>query len=174
MGYTFLKHICNSGGTSRFKQAHFDMVRLGIGMYGVGVDKAEQAKLKNVGSLKSRISQIKHLEEGDTVGYNRRGKIIKPSDIATIPIGYADGLNRKLGNGAGHLYVNGKSAPIVGNVCMDMCMIDVTGFNAKEGDEVVVFDSFKTLKNLADTLGTITYEILTSVSARVKRVYLQE
>jgi Alr-MurF fusion protein len=108
------------------------------------------------------------------VGYSRRGKITRPTTIATVPIGYADGLNRKLGNGAGHLFVHGKPAPIVGSVCMDMCMIDVTGINCKEGDEVIVFDSFESLKELADTLGTITYEVLTSVSARVKRVYLQE
>ncbi|MGZ3903828.1 MAG: bifunctional UDP-N-acetylmuramoyl-tripeptide:D-alanyl-D-alanine ligase/alanine racemase [Bacteroidia bacterium] len=174
LGYPVLRHICNSGAISRFPEAHFDMVRLGIGLYGVGASPDEQKNLLNVSSLKTTISQIKNLKEGDTVGYNRRGKITKSTTIATIPIGYADGLNRKLGNGAGHLYVNGKPASIVGNVCMDMCMIDVTDLNAKEGDEVIVFDSFETLKNLADTLGTIIYEILTSVSARVKRVYLQE
>jgi alanine racemase len=174
LGYPVLRHICNSGGISRFPEAHFDLVRLGIGLYGVGATKEEQKNLLNVSSLKTTISQVKNLNEGDTVGYNRRGKITKPTTIATIPIGYADGLNRKLGNGVGNLYVNGKPAPIVGSVCMDMCMIDVTGLNAKEGDEVIVFNSFETLKNLADTLGTITYEILTSVSARVKRVYLQE
>ncbi|MGZ3862043.1 MAG: bifunctional UDP-N-acetylmuramoyl-tripeptide:D-alanyl-D-alanine ligase/alanine racemase [Bacteroidia bacterium] len=174
LGYPALRHICNSGAISRFPEAHFDMVRLGIGLYGVGANAGEQKNLLNVSSLKTTISQIKHLKQGDTVGYNRRGKITKPTSIATIPIGYADGLNRKLGNGVGHLYVNGKPASIVGNVCMDMCMIDVTRLNAKEGDEVIVFDSFETLKNLAETLGTITYEILTSVSARVKRVYLQE
>ena len=174
LGYPVLRHICNSGGISRFPEAHFDLVRLGIGLYGIGSNKEEQKHLLNVSSLKTTISQIKHLQPGDTVGYNRRGKITQPTTTATIPIGYADGLNRKLGNGVGHLYVNGKPAPIIGNVCMDMCMIDITGRNAKEGDEVIVFNSFETLKNLADTLGTITYEILTSVSARVKRIYLQE
>ncbi len=174
LGYPVLRHICNSGGISRFPEAHFDLVRLGIGLYGVGATTEEQKHLLNVSSLKTTISQIKHLKEGDTVGYSRRGKITKPTTIATVPIGYADGLNRKLGNGAGCLYVQGKPAPIVGSVCMDMCMIDVSGLSCKEGDEVIVFDSFETLKKLADTLGTITYEILTSVSARVKRVYLQE
>ena len=114
------------------------------------------------------------MQAGDTVGYNRKGKITKPTVMATLPIGYADGLNRKLGNGVGHLYVQNKPAPIIGNVCMDMCMIDITGINASEGDEVIVFNSAETLNNLAHTLGTISYEILTSVSARVKRVYLQE
>lgn len=174
LNYPILRHICNSGGISRFPEAHYDMVRLGIGLYGVGINAAEQKNLLNVSSLKTTISQIKKVEAGDTVGYSRKGKITKPTTIATVPIGYADGLNRKLGNGVGCLYINGKPAPIVGNVCMDMCMIDVTGLNVQEGDEVIVFDSFETLKKLADTLGTITYEILTSVSARVKRVYLQE
>jgi Alr-MurF fusion protein len=174
LDYKVLRHICNSGGISRFPEAHYDMVRLGIGLYGVGINETEQKNLLNVSSLKTTISQIKKVDAGDTVGYSRKGKISKPTVIATVPIGYADGLNRKLGNGVGNLYVNGKPAPIVGNVCMDMCMIDITGSNAKEGDEVIVFNSFETLKKLADTLGTITYEILTSVSARVKRVYLQE
>jgi alanine racemase len=174
LNYPVLRHICNSGGITRFPEAHFDMVRLGIGLYGVGINDAEQKQLLNVSSLKTTISQIKHLQAGDTVGYNRKGKITKPTVIATVPIGYADGLNRKLGNGVGHLYVHNKHAPIVGNVCMDMCMIDITGINANEGDEVIVFNSAETLNNLAHTLATISYEILTSVSARVKRVYLQE
>ena len=172
--YPVLHHICNSGGITRFPEAHFDMVRLGIGLYGVGINDAEQKQLLNVSSLKTTISQIKHLQAGDTVGYNRNGKISKPTVIATVPIGYADGLNRKLGNGVGHLYAQNKPAPIIGNVCMDMCMIDITGIDASEGDEVIVFNSAETLHNLAHTLGTISYEILTSVSARVKRVYLQE
>ncbi len=174
LNYSVLRHICNSGGISRFPEAHFDMVRLGIGLYGVGINDTEQKQLLNVSSLKTTISQIKHLQAGDTVGYNRKGKITKPTTIATVPIGYADGLNRKLGNGAGHLYVQNKPTFIIGNVCMDMCMIDITGIDAKEGDEVIVFNSAETLQQLANTLGTISYEILTSVSARVKRVYLQE
>lgn len=174
LSYPVLRHICNSGGISRFPQAHFDLVRLGIGLYGVGINDAEQKQLLNVSSLKTTISQIKQVKAGDTVGYSRKGKITKPTTIATVPIGYADGLNRKLSNGVGHLYVNNLPAPIVGNVCMDMCMIDITGLNAKEGDEVVVFNSAETLNKLATTLGTISYEVLTSVSARVKRIYLQE
>ena len=174
LSYPVLRHICNSGGISRFPNAHFDMVRLGIGLYGVGINDAEQKQLLNVSSLKTTISQIKQVKAGDTVGYSRKGKITKPTIIATVPIGYADGLNRRLGNGTGHLYVHNKPAPIVGNVCMDMCMIDITGINAQEGDEVIVFNSAETLNQLANTLGTISYEVLTSVSARVKRVYLQE
>jgi len=174
LNYPVLRHICNSGGISRFPNAHFDMVRLGIGLYGVGVNNVEQKQLLNVSSLKTTISQIKQVKAGDTVGYSRKGKITKPTTIATVPIGYADGLNRKLGNGTGHLYVHNKPAPIVGNVCMDMCMIDITNINAQEGDEVIVFNSVETLNGLANTLGTISYEVLTSVSARVKRIYLQE
>jgi Alr-MurF fusion protein len=174
LGYPVMRHICNTGGISRFPEAHFDLVRLGIGLYGVGATENDQRHLLNVSSLKTTISQLKHLQPGDTVGYSRRGKITRPTTIATVPIGYADGLNRRLGNGNGILYLHDKPAPIVGSVCMDMCMIDVTGLNAKEGDEVVVFDSYERLKKLADTLGTITYEVLTSVSGRVKRVYLQE
>jgi alanine racemase len=174
LSYSVLRHICNSGGISRFPNAHFDMVRLGIGLYGVGINDVEQKQLLNVSSLKTTISQIKQVKAGDTVGYSRKGKITKPTTIATVPIGYADGLNRKLGNGTGHLYIHNKPAPIVGNVCMDMCMIDITSINAREGDEVIVFNSADTLNHLANTLGTISYEVLTSVSARVKRVYLQE
>ena len=172
--YPILRHISNSAGISRFPQAHFDMVRLGIGLYGVGVNTDEQKHLLNVSSLKTTISQIKKVDAGETVGYSRKGKITKPTTIAVVPIGYADGLNRKLSNGIGHLYINNKPAPIIGNVCMDMCMIDITDINAQEGDEVIVFNSAETLNNLANTLGTISYEILTSVSARVKRIYLQE
>ena len=130
--------------------------------------------LLNVSSLKTTISQIRKVDIGETVGYSRKGIITKPTTIAVVPIGYADGLNRKLSNGIGYLYVKNKPAPIVGNICMDMCMIDITGINAHEGDEVIVFNSAETLHDLANTLGTISYEILTSVSARVKRIYLQE
>ncbi len=169
-----LKHICNSGAISRFPEAHFDMVRLGIGLYGVGVNNDEQKHLHNVSSLKTTISQLKHLQAGDTVGYSRRGKINRPSLIATVPIGYADGFSRKLGNGNGHMYIKGQKAPIIGSVCMDMCMLDVTGIDCNEGDEVIVFDSVEKLNELALKAETISYEILTSVSTRVKRVYVQE
>lgn len=174
LGYTVIKHICNSAGISRFKNAHYNMVRLGIGMYGIGVNAAEQAKLQNVGSLKTRISQIKHLHKNDTVSYNRSGKIEKESTIATLPIGYADGFSRALGNGKHGVYINGKFCKTVGSICMDMCMVDITNVNCKEGDEVIIFENAVQLSEIAQALNTITYEVLTNVSGRVKRVYVQE
>ncbi|MFL5753437.1 MAG: bifunctional UDP-N-acetylmuramoyl-tripeptide:D-alanyl-D-alanine ligase/alanine racemase [Bacteroidia bacterium] len=172
--YPFLRHICNSGGIVRFPEAHFDMVRLGIGMYGVAVNDTEQQQLLNVSTLKTTISQLKQLEAGDTVGYSRKGKITKPTLMATVPIGYADGLSRKLGNGKGCMYVHGKAAPLIGSVCMDMCMLDVTGISCNEGDEVIIFDSIDKLNAIAAVAESISYEVLTSVSTRVKRIYVQE
>ena len=174
LGYGFLKHICNSGGISRFKQAHYSMVRLGIGMYGVGVNADEQKKLEDVSILKTKISQIKHVSKGQTVGYNRNGKVEKDITIATIPIGYADGFRRELGNGKFEVIINGTACKTVGNICMDMCMIDVSAVNCKEGDEVIVFENFSQIDALAKAMNTIPYEVLTSISTRVKRVYVQE
>ena len=174
LGYSFIKHICNSGGVSRFKKAHYDMVRLGIGMYGVGINPSEQNKLQNVGALKTRISQIKKVGKGQTVGYSRKGKIKKNSLIATIPIGYADGFKRQLGNGNISVKVNGKSCKTVGNICMDMCMIDVSAVKCREGDEVIIFEDFKQIKKIAESLNSIPYEVLTGISSRVKRIYVQE
>lgn len=174
LGYTFIKHICNSGGVTRFKQAHYDMVRLGIGMYGIGVNEVEQKKLQNVSSLKTRISQIKHVSKGQTVGYNRNGKTDRDLTIATIPVGYADGFRRDLGNGKIEVLINSKSCKTIGNICMDMCMVDVSGLNCKEGDEVIIFENFEQIQKLGDAMHTISYEVLTSISARVKRVYVQE
>lgn len=174
IGHTFIKHISNSGGISRFKNAHFDMVRLGIGMHGIGVNETEQKQLQNVSCLKTKISQIKHVEPGETVGYNRNGKVDKRLSIATIPIGYADGFSRSLGNRRFSVHVNGKACQTIGNICMDMCMIDVTGINCSEGDDVIIFENNTQLNDMASAMGTITYEVLTSVSGRVKRVYIQE
>lgn len=174
LGYGFLKHICNSGGITRFKNAHYDMVRLGIGMYGVGVNAQEQEHLQNVSALKTRISQIKHLSKGQTVGYNRNGKAESDISIATIPIGYADGFRRDLGNGKYSVYINKIPCKTIGNICMDMCMIDITGLNCREGDEVIIFENFGQVKNLAAAMGTIPYEVLTSISTRVKRIYVHE
>ena len=174
LGYSVLKHLCNSGGITRFKNAHYDMVRLGIGMYGLGVNMNEQAKLENVGSLITRISQLKQVNKGQTVGYNRNGKLLKDTRIATLPIGYADGFNRLLGNGKHGVYINGVFCKTVGNICMDMCMVDVTDINCQEGDEVIIFETTEQINALAKTLNSISYEVLTSVSARVKRVYVQE
>lgn len=174
IGYSFIKHICNSGAINRFKNAHFDMVRLGIGMHGIGVNDEEQKHLQNVGTLKTRISQIKSVIKGETVGYNRNGKAEKNIKIATIPIGYADGFSRIAGNGISGVYINNVFCKTVGNICMDMCMIDITDVNCEEGDEVIIFENTNQLKDLAKAMGTITYEVLTSVSGRVKRIYIQE
>ena len=174
IGYKVIKHISNSGGITRFKNAHFDMVRLGIGMYGVGFNDIEKQNLEGISSLKTRISQIKHLVDGDTVGYNRRGVITKNTSIATIPVGYADGFSRKLGNGNFSVLINGKPCSTVGNICMDMCMVDVTNVDCKEGDEVIVFETNEQLMQLSKSMETIPYEVLTNISSRVKRVYVQE
>jgi len=168
------RHILNSAGISRFPDAQFDMVRLGIGLYGIGVTATEQAQLQNVSTLKTSISQIKNIPANETIGYSRKGLTTRDSKIATVPIGYADGLSRKLGNGRGKMIVKGKPAPIIGNVCMDMCMIDITDINANENDEVIVFGEAYPITEVAKDVGTIPYEILTNVSRRVKRVYYQE
>lgn len=167
-----IRHTANTAGIERFPEAQYDMVRLGIGLY--GVSSFEQEQLQLVSTLKSRIVQIKHLKAGDTVGYGRHGIITGDTTIATVPMGYADGLDRRLSNGAWSFNVNGKPAPIIGNICMDTCMINVTGIDVKEGDEVVIFGETPTAVEMAEKLGTIPYEIFTSVSARVKRVYLKE
>ena len=174
LGKTFIKHIANTAGAIRFKDAGFDMVRLGIGLYGVSTIPETANHLVPTGQLKTHISQIRHIEAGETVGYSRKHKATENQTIATVPIGYADGLPRKLGNGNYHLLVNGKKAPIVGNVCMDMCMIDVSGITCVEGDEVVVFGPELPIETMAEKLDTIPYEVLTGISTRVKRVFYQE
>ncbi len=174
LGYSFIKHICNSAGITRFKQAHYNMVRLGIGMYGIGATPAEQKQLRNVGTLKTRISQIKEVLAGETVGYNRSGKLDKTSRIATIPIGYADGFSRLLGNGKHGVYINSVFCKTVGSICMDMCMVDVSHVSCQEGDEVIIFSNAEQISAMAKALGTIPYEVLTNVSGRVKRIYTQE
>ncbi len=172
--YPILRHIANTAAISRLPETRFDMVRLGIGLYGIAPNPEEQEKLENVSTLRSTISQIKHILPDETVGYNRRFKAKKETTLAIIPIGYADGLSRSLSNGMGHLKVNGQFAPIIGTVCMDMTMIDVTDMNAHEGDEVIIFGKDLPIARLADEMGTIPYEILTGISQRVKRVYFQE
>lgn len=174
LGYPVLKHLCNSAGITRFKEAHYSMVRLGIGMYGMGVDKSEQGKLQNLGILKTKISQIKTVKGGQTIGYNRNGKTEKDTRIATIPIGYADGFSRSLGNGKHGVYIHGAFCKTIGNICMDMCMIDISGIECKEGDDVIIFENAEQIQALAQALTTIPYEVLTNVSGRVKRVYVQE
>ena len=169
-----LCHLLNSSGITRFPEAQFDMVRLGIGLYGISPEPDVQRQLRPVSRLKTRISQLKEIPEGDTVGYNRRWTAQRPSRIAIISIGYADGLNRHLGYGNGRVMVNGHLAPIIGSICMDMCFIDVTGIPCQEGDDVVIFGDAALLQQISEAAGTIPYEILTSVSPRVKRVYYQE
>lgn len=171
-GHKILRHICNTAGIERRKNDHFDMVRLGLGLY--GINPVNNAVLHNVSTLKTRILQIKTLGKDETVGYSRRGTLTEDSKIAAIPIGYADGLNRRLGNRRCYCLVNGQKAPYVGNICMDVCMIDVTGIDCKEGDVVEIFGDNLPVTVLSDTLGTIPYEILTTISKRVKRVYYHD
>jgi alanine racemase len=172
--YKILRHILNSSGIVRFKNAQFDMVRLGIGLYGIDPALEIQKQLQTIGNLKTVISQIRNISIEESIGYGRRGKVNKPSRIAIVAIGYADGLDRKLGNGNGYMLVNGKKAPIIGSICMDMTMIDVTEIICQEGDEVIVFGGELSIEIIAEKLGTIPYEILTSISQRVKRVYYAE
>lgn len=172
IGYTPIRHILNTGGIERYPDAQFDMVRLGIGLYGISA--TQQDKLLPVSTLKSRIIQVKHLNEGETIGYSRKGKVTHPTTVIAIPIGYADGLNRKLGNGVGKVLVKGKLAPTIGNISMDTCTIDATGIDVAEGDEVTIFGANPTIYDVAKALKTIPYEVLTSISRRVKRIYYQE
>ena len=170
--HRILRHICNTAGIERYPGAQFDMVRLGLGLY--GVNPFTNKMLHNVSTLKTTILQIREVPQEETVGYSRKGRLNRDSLIAAIPIGYADGLNRHLGNGNAYCLVNGQKAPYVGNICMDVCMIDVTDIECKEGDKVVIFGDDLPVTALAETLGTIPYEILTGVSTRVKRVYYQD
>ena len=170
--HKILRHICNTAGIERFPGAQFDMVRLGIGLY--GVSPIDNSIINNVSTLKTTILQIRDVPGEDTVGYSRMGHLTRPSRIAAIPIGYADGLNRHLGRGNAYCLVNGKKAPYVGNICMDVCMIDVTDIDCREGDKAVIFGDDLPITTLSDKLGTIPYEVLTSISNRVKRVYYQD
>ena len=164
-----IKHILNTGGIERFTEYQMDMVRLGIGLYGVSA--SGMAGLQTVSTLKTTILQIQHVPAGDSIGYSRRSYVNRDSRIAIIPIGYADGLDRHFSNGHGEVVVRGKRCPIIGNICMDACMVDVTDCDAEEGDSVIVFGKELLVEELSDRLKTIPYEILTSVSPRVKRIY---
>ncbi|MFT7035405.1 MAG: alanine racemase [Cyclobacteriaceae bacterium] len=174
LGYQPLRHIANTSGISRFPEYHFDMVRLGIGLYGFDPTELEQKSLKPATNLKSTISQIKNIMKGDTVGYGRKGVATKDMKIATIPIGYADGYLRAFSNGNGSMLVRNQLAPVFGNICMDMTMLDVTNINCEIGDEVIVFGQKPTIKDLADQIDTIPYEIMTNIGQRVKRVFQSE
>ena len=175
LGYPFLRHIANSAAIVRHPQLQLDIVRLGIGLYGVDNTKTKQLHLQTVATLRSTISQIKHLKANESVSYNRSGMLNKDSVIATVRIGYADGYPRRLGNGVGKMLINGKQVPVVGIVCMDMTMIDITNISGvHEGDEVIVFGKELTVQQIAQWAGTIPYEIMTGISQRVKRVYFEE
>lgn len=174
LGYSFIRHIANTSAIHRHPELQLDMVRLGIGLYGVDGNEAMQAKLKNVSTLKTTISQIKQVAAGESVGYSRKGVVRQDSLIATVRIGYADGYPRILSNGTGKMSVNGILVPVIGNICMDMTMLDITGTGVKEGDEVVVFGEQLPVSDLAAWAQTIPYEILTGISQRVKRVYYEE
>jgi len=174
LGYFPLKHILNSGGILRLPQYQFDMVRLGIGLYGVDVRAGVNSALRPISRLKTTISQIKTLKAGETVGYNRRGKINEATRVATLAIGYADGLDRRLGNGNLKVYIQGKAVPTIGNICMDMCMVNIGNIDVEEGDEVIIFGEEQAVSVLAASMRTIPYEVLTNISARVKRVFYSE
>ena len=170
--HKILRHLCNSAGIERFPEYHHDMVRLGLGLY--GISPVGDRLLHPISTLKSTILQIHEVPESETVGYSRRGQLTRPSRIASLPIGYADGLNRRLGNGRGYCIVNGRPAPYVGNICMDVCMIDVTDIPCHEGDSVEIFGPNLPVTQLAQWLDTIPYEVLTGISTRVRRIYMVE
>ncbi|MEO8415017.1 MAG: bifunctional UDP-N-acetylmuramoyl-tripeptide:D-alanyl-D-alanine ligase/alanine racemase [Ginsengibacter sp.] len=175
LGYSFIRHMANTAGISRHPKLQMDMVRLGIGLYGIDSNKMMQRELNNVTTLTSTISQIKHVSAGDTVGYGRNARLQRDSKIATVRIGYADGYPRSLGNGVGRMMLHDTLVPVVGNVCMDMTMLDVTDLEtARDGDEVIVFGAALPLYTLAEWAQTIPYEIMTGISQRVKRVYYEE
>jgi alanine racemase len=171
-GYSFLRHICNSAGIVRFPQYQFEMVRPGIGMYGAG--EFNGLNLKPAGRFKTRISQVKKIPGGEPVGYGCADMSDEERVIGILPVGYADGLNRKLGNHNGSILINNKRVPIIGNVCMDMCMVDITGLDAKVGDEAEIFGENIRIDEIASKCQTIPYEILTSIPGRVKRVFFRE
>ena len=171
LNYPVIKHICNSAGIERFADYQFDMCRLGIGLYGFSFVGAH---LRNVCTLETTILSVKTVKAGETIGYGRHTTLAEDRTIAVIPIGYADGFDRRFSNYGGEVWVRGKRCPVVGNVCMDQAMVDVTGADARPGDIVEVFGEHMPLEELADKLGTITYEILTSVSRRVQRIYFYE
>jgi alanine racemase len=174
LDYSFLRHLTNTSGINRWPEAQFEMVRIGIGLYGIDSSLVKKSPLQTVTSLKSSISQIKHIPAGESVGYGREGKMPKGGTIATVKIGYADGYNRKLGNGKGKMQLRGQIVPTIGKICMDMCMIDITGIKAEEGDEVIVFNNLIRVEDIANQLDTIPYEVFTGISQRVKRIYYYE
>ena len=174
IGYKPLRHLLNTPGILRLPKDQFDMVRLGIGLYGVDPTEEINKNLEPVATLKTVISQIKKVKAGDTIGYGRRGKAERDLTLATLAIGYADGYSRSFSRGRGKVLIHGKLAPVMGNVCMDMTMVDVTDIPAREGDEATVFGAGLPIQEVAKWIDTIPYELLTSTSERVKRVFFAE
>ena len=172
LDYTPIAHTLNTSGVINYPEAQFDMVRIGIGLYGFGNDKKETSQLKNSHTLRSIISQTHSVRKGETVGYNRAFIANVDTTIATIPIGHADGLSRKLGNGNGSVTIHNQRAPIIGNVCMDMIMVDITNINCKEGDNVFIFKTQEDILNISSVSETISYEVLTLISQRIKRLLI--
>ena len=172
LNYPIIKHICNTAGIERFPEYHWDMCRLGIGLYGMSF--LPVSGTKNVCTLKTTILSIKTVPAGSSIGYGRRTRLTEPRQIAVIPIGYADGFDRRFSNYGGEVLVRGKRCPVVGNVCMDQAMIDVTGTDAQPGDYATIFGDQLPLQELANKLNTIPYEVLTSISRRVQRLYFYE
>lgn len=172
--YQPLFHICNTSAIFNYPEATFDMVRCGLGLYGFGNDSAIDSKLKPVGTLKTIISQIQDLEEGETIGYNRAFKAEKDIRTATLPLGHADGIKRIYGNEKAYVLINGQQAPIIGNVCMDIIMVNITDIDCEEGDEVIVFGGPLHATEFAHGGGTVTYELITGISQRVKRIIIPE
>ena len=174
LNITPIRHILNTSGIYNFPDYQFDMVRLGIGLYGVGNDEEEMKHLENVGTLKTVILQTKEIQAGESVGYSRKFMATQTTKTATIPIGYADGIPRSWGNQKGYVMIKNQKASIIGNICMDMLMVDITGIDCKEGDTVIIFGQQPRVTEIAKTIGTIPYEILTSISHRVKRIFFKE
>jgi alanine racemase len=174
MGQPVLKHILNTAGIQHHPEGQFDMVRLGLGLYGVSPVPEESNRLRPVARLTTAISQIKHLEPGDSVGYGRSFTAPSPMRSATLPIGYADGFDRRLSNGKGRVFIHGQPAPVLGRVCMDMIMVDVTHIECQEGDTAEIFGHHQSIAQLAEAMETIPYEVLTGLSSRIKRVYYRE
>lgn len=174
LGYSFLTHIANSAAILRFPEAELDMVRLGIGLYGIQSYSKQKSNLETVATLKTVVSQVREIDEEDTVGYGRKGFLGTKGKIAIVKIGYADGYSRRFGNGVGKMLINDSLVPTIGNICMDMCMVDVSNLNVKAGDEVIVFGENPRIEDLANAIDTISYELLTGISQRVKRIYFYE
>jgi alanine racemase len=174
LNYPIFRHVLNSEGISNYQEVQYEMVRLGIGMYGISSNPQIKRKLKPVLSWVSAISQVKTIQKGDSVGYNRTFVAKEPGKIAVIPVGYADGFRRSLSNGKGGVFIKGQFCPTLGRVCMDMIMVDVTGLAVQEGDRVEIIGEHQPIEKLAQLMDTIPYEVMTGISKRVHRVYLED